>query len=293
VEVDTSTVPAGFTQTLAGVGPDRAVDSNGSPAVVTLATDAASNLTIDFGLAPPCTGTIGDFVWEDLNGNGQQDAGEPGIGGVVVNLRDPATNALLKTTTTNSSGFYQFTGRCVGSYKVEVVPPAGYSSTLSDVPAVPDTLDSDGSPVSVVLSTSATVNLTIDFGFKKNATLCPHSWGYWKNHEQAWPVSSLTLGSKTYDKLELRGILRRSVAGDASINLAHQLIAAKFGVLKGAASAPISAAIAAADALLAAQTGKLPYNIPSSSATGAQMVSESAKLENYNTGGLTPGCVAW
>ncbi|SDM68334.1 hypothetical protein SAMN05660860_03009, partial [Geoalkalibacter ferrihydriticus] len=33
-----------------------------------------------------CGGSIGDFVWNDLNQNGLQDAGEPGISGVTVNL---------------------------------------------------------------------------------------------------------------------------------------------------------------------------------------------------------------
>ena len=33
-------------------------------------------------------GEIGDFVWLDLDGDGVQDAGEPGLGGVTVELRD-------------------------------------------------------------------------------------------------------------------------------------------------------------------------------------------------------------
>jgi hypothetical protein len=40
--------------------------------------------TVDAGLYRPAS--IGDFVWEDLNGNGQQDSGEPGIVGATVNL---------------------------------------------------------------------------------------------------------------------------------------------------------------------------------------------------------------
>ena len=34
-------------------------------------------------------GTIGNFVWNDLNGNGVQDPGEPGIAGVTVRLYSP------------------------------------------------------------------------------------------------------------------------------------------------------------------------------------------------------------
>ncbi|MBL0101810.1 MAG: hypothetical protein IPP49_18690 [Saprospiraceae bacterium] len=35
---------------------------------------------LDFGLFQ--RGALGDFVWEDKNGNGQQDSGEPGIAGI-------------------------------------------------------------------------------------------------------------------------------------------------------------------------------------------------------------------
>jgi hypothetical protein len=34
--------------------------------------------------------SLGDFVWIDLNGNGIQNAGEPGLNGVTVNLLDAA-----------------------------------------------------------------------------------------------------------------------------------------------------------------------------------------------------------
>ena len=39
---------------------------------------------MDAGLYRPAS--LGDYVWEDLNGNGQQDNGEPGIDGVTVRL---------------------------------------------------------------------------------------------------------------------------------------------------------------------------------------------------------------
>jgi hypothetical protein len=34
------------------------------------------------------TAAIGDFVWEDIDGDGVQDAGEPGIENVTVTLQD-------------------------------------------------------------------------------------------------------------------------------------------------------------------------------------------------------------
>ena len=47
---------------------------------------------------PPCTGTIGDFVWNDANQNGIQDSGEVGINGVNVSLMNGST--VVQTTTT-------------------------------------------------------------------------------------------------------------------------------------------------------------------------------------------------
>src|SRR5438067_1323722 len=44
------------------------------------------------------TSTIGDFVWEDQNGNGVQDPGEPGIDGVTVKLLDAGGTVLATTT---------------------------------------------------------------------------------------------------------------------------------------------------------------------------------------------------
>ncbi len=54
-------------------------------------------------------GSIGDFVWNDLNHNGIQDAAEPGIEGVTVNLRD-FSGVLIDTTSTAPDGSYSFTG---------------------------------------------------------------------------------------------------------------------------------------------------------------------------------------
>jgi hypothetical protein len=109
-----------------------------------------------------CSGVIGDFVWVDLNRNGLQDAGEPGLGNVTVTLKD-AGGTVLATTLTNPNGGYQFTGICTGSYLVEMSTLAGYDQTAVGVGANP-AIDSNSNPATVVLAGDTASDLTIDFG---------------------------------------------------------------------------------------------------------------------------------
>jgi len=78
---------------------------------------------------------------------------------------------------------------------------------------------------------------------------CTYTPGYWKNHPEAWPVSSLTLGGVTYSMAQLMVILDAPVRGDATVILAHHLIAAKLNVLNGADDG-INGYIDGADAFL-------------------------------------------
>ena len=119
---------------------------------------------------------------------------------------------------------------------------------------------------------------------------CPLGQGYWKSHSSQWP-GAVTLGNQAYSQSELLAILNTSTTSDASLVLARQLIAAKFNISNGSDPAPIAATIADADSLLGGFPAKLPYNSPTSSPTGRAMVNDATKLESYNTGKLTPGCV--
>ena len=83
---------------------------------------------------------LGDLVWEDANGNGLQDDGEIGVGGVRVELySDDGT--LVADTQTDDTGHYTFTQVSAGTYYIHVVLPQGYAFTRPD--AGDDTLDSD------------------------------------------------------------------------------------------------------------------------------------------------------
>lgn len=87
------------------------------------------------------SGRVGDTVWRDSNGDGIQQAGEQGLGGVPVQLLDPVTGRVLATTTTDAEGRYLFPGLPLGSYAVRIDPVAlsgqlkGYSPTTPTAPS--------------------------------------------------------------------------------------------------------------------------------------------------------------
>ncbi len=84
-------------------------------------------------------GSIGDFLWEDLNGDGAQDAGEPGLAGITVFI-DANKNGTLDggetSTTTDGAGAYDLTGLIsAGTYRIAVDPttvPDGYVLTTPE-----------------------------------------------------------------------------------------------------------------------------------------------------------------
>ena len=87
--------------------------------------------------------TLGDLVWEDLNGNAIQDSGEKGLAGATVQLLDASGAPIAgKSVLTGATGAYSFTGLVPGSYAVQVTGPAGYSATAKDAGSN-DATDSD------------------------------------------------------------------------------------------------------------------------------------------------------
>jgi hypothetical protein len=119
---------------------------------------------------------------------------------------------------------------------------------------------------------------------------CPFSHGYWKTHPTAWPVTSLVLGTQTYNQTELLQLLSAPSKGDASVILARQLIAAKLNLAAGVPAQPIAATVADADQRLSAFAGKLPYQVKPSSKEGKKMIADADKLEDFNSGELMPRC---
>lgn len=93
-------------------------------------------------------GILGDFVWDDLDGDGQQDPGEPGVAGVTIKLLDSSGNPVLdgngqpRTDVTDSNGEYEFGLLASDFYILEIVLPSGTILTTQDAFSN-DEIDSD------------------------------------------------------------------------------------------------------------------------------------------------------
>ena len=115
--------PAGFEATTSEAGDDRAADSNGASASVTVAQGQTDD-TIDFGAVG--TGVIGDQLFVDVNqnGGGAPDAGDKVLPNVKVTLTWTGPGGITRTyeTTTDADGTYKFENLLPGEYKVSVDP---------------------------------------------------------------------------------------------------------------------------------------------------------------------------
>ena len=122
--------PAGMVHTPADQGGDDTTDSDADPvtgrAAAVTVTSGATITTIDAGMYTPAS--IGDTVFFDLDEDGIQDPGEPGIGGITVELRDSG-GTVVGTTTTDENGRYLFTDLPPDDYEVTAIPPTGLANT--------------------------------------------------------------------------------------------------------------------------------------------------------------------
>ncbi len=128
-------------QTLTGVSPGTYT--------ATIRDGNGCTTTCSATLSDPVTaalGKIGDFVWRDLNNNGQQDANEPGVANVRVELTRPDMTVLR--TSTDATGKYCFGDLQPGSYKVTFEILIG-NDRFTTANVGNDNTDSDAVPMAV------------------------------------------------------------------------------------------------------------------------------------------------
>lgn len=194
-----SNLPQGYSLTPVWSSNDaNATNSDANPATGRSGTITLSageqELDVDAGLVagvPSGLASLGNKVWWDVvTANNTQDAGEPGVAGVTVNLyKDANGDGLINgaeattpvaTTATNALGEYMFTGLAAGTYQVGFTNLPTGCNTVTQNSGSNDAVDSDGSSVTNATSGSVSTtglytlavgeeNLTVDLGIINTA----------------------------------------------------------------------------------------------------------------------------
>ncbi|OIN57508.1 SdrD B-like domain-containing protein, partial [Arsenicibacter rosenii] len=116
--------------------------STGVPAYGATLTGAGPKIARISGLDQVCDALppieIGNRVWKDTNNNGIQDAGEPPLAGVTVELRDAGGN-LIVTAITDAGGNYSFSNlpnrsnTSAQKYNLPLTPLTSYALRISSL----------------------------------------------------------------------------------------------------------------------------------------------------------------
>ncbi|MEZ4910063.1 MAG: SdrD B-like domain-containing protein [Saprospiraceae bacterium] len=124
-------------------------------------------------------GQIGDFVWEDLDGNGFQSDNEPGIQNVSVSLEEVRrdTFIFITSTLTDQNGKYLFSNLRPGTYKLTFSTPNGYLYTKS-IGIIDDGTNSDviNGMASPVILFSGESETSVDGGLYRPASIGDFVW---------------------------------------------------------------------------------------------------------------------
>jgi hypothetical protein len=129
----TETPPSGFDPGTDNVG-SLGGSVSGNSFTVTLPS-GGNGTSYNFGEVvppppPPATGSLSGFVYQDNNQNGIKDNGDGGVGGVTVALTG---NNMNLTTTTDSSGAYQFGNLPTGTYSITETPPSSLNPGTNNI----------------------------------------------------------------------------------------------------------------------------------------------------------------
>lgn len=141
-----SPIPSDFVYTLEAQGGDTSLDSDvntvsGKTAIYTV-LEGIRTEGPDAGLSST-KGTIGDYVWLDLNQDGSQDPEEPGVSAVTMTLLN-SSGGIVAVTRTDAYGHYLFADILPGSYQVTISLPVDY--VISTFNGGGDSRDNDFDP---------------------------------------------------------------------------------------------------------------------------------------------------
>jgi uncharacterized repeat protein (TIGR01451 family) len=191
-------------------------------------------------------GTIGDYVWNDLDNDGVQGIGDEPLEGVMVKLIRPADGSTVKTTFTDVNGQYRFEHLLPDTYALEFVTPLGFNLTSKDQGG-DDTRDSDansstGYTDDIVLA-AGEQQLDWDAGFVllddtvTSCTTLPYNFSY-TNEILTLPKFDSTLGTLNNVEISAYSSVRQlyAVENVSSTNAGIKLVGSQdssFGLPSG------------------------------------------------------------
>ncbi len=121
--------------------------------------------------------SLGDKVWHDLDHDGIQDAGEPGIEGVEVRLT--GRDGVMQRTFTDSHGEYGFGELLPDNYQLRFIPPSGEGYIFSDAAQGSD-IEKDSNPdargYTVVTLVTGVDNQSVDAGLYQGVSIGDKVW---------------------------------------------------------------------------------------------------------------------
>ncbi len=148
----------------------------------------------------------GNRVWLDENADGYQDAGEPGIAGVTIELLDFDSGARMASTTTDANGAYLFSNITPGTYLIQLQSaslPDGLRQTTNPINPNSD-LGNQRIPYIVSL-VGGEENMTADFGY---------NWGDANGNS-----GHGALGNRVWNDANANGVQDAGEAGIGGVDL--------------------------------------------------------------------------
>ena len=147
---------------------------------------------------------IGDTIWYDLDGDGVQDSGEPGIAGVTVTLKNGGGSTIDSAVSENSGRYSLTTGSQTGSFVVQVdtaTLPAGLTQTGDPDAACPG--GACDAQTAVAVATSGALIDSADFGYQPSGTITGKIYDDHEpdgvNNNSDTPLAGVTVGLYAVD----------------------------------------------------------------------------------------------
>ncbi len=241
---------------------------------------------------------LGDRVFWDADGvPSVDDLSEPGINGVKIDLyfKDEAGQWIYYDSTVTGpvphpgdptktlDGYYLFDHIAAGEWKAVV--DLAHSPILTVGRAVYDLDGGQDSQATVKLAMGDS-RYDLDFSYWKGSAPGTGTPGYWKNHPEAWPVTTLEIGGVTYTRDQA---IARMEAATSSKNRVEtmftHLVAGLLNAYSGNDASAVWSTLLAADAWMAEYGAT---NVKGSSSAWKEGEPLASKLDDYNNG-LLPG----